>query len=159
MRALRPSVALLQPLQNLEQLVVGQEFPGSVDLDVPNNALFVDDEPGPFGAQVKGNFLGIVGHGRIVVEHAVVAAHLAPEVTQQRIGQAELFGKDFVGIVEVDAYAQHLGVEGLKLGKIKLEGQGFLRSKLGKGADVEEQHDVLLALVVGQFDGLPCGRG
>jgi hypothetical protein len=159
MRALRPSVVLLQPLQNLEQLVVGQEFPRRIDLGVPNDALFVDDEPGPFGAQVDRDFLGIVGHGRVVVEDAVLAAHLASEVAQQRVSQAEFFGEGFVGIVEVNAYAQYLGIEGLELGKIKLEGQSFLRSSLGKGADVEEQHDVLVAPVVGQFDGLPCGRG
>lgn len=150
---------LLQSSQDLQELVIGQYVLGRVDLGEADDALFVDDEPGTFGAQIDGNFLGIVGHGRVVVQHAVVTAHLASHIAQQRVGQTEFLGKSFVSIVEVNAYAQYLGIEGLELGEIKLEGQDFLRSKLGKGADVEEQHDVLVVPVVGQFNGPVSSRG
>jgi hypothetical protein len=79
---------------------------------------------------------------------------LPTHVAQQGIFEAELLGPCFVGIVEVNTDTQHLGIGGLKLGEIKLEGQCFLRSKIGKGADVEKQHYRLLPQVIRQFDFL-----
>ena len=38
-----------------------------------------------------------------------------------------------------------------------MKGQGFLRSSIGKSADVEKQHHRFLSQVIGEFDFLRCG--
>jgi len=64
-----------------------------------------------------------------------------------------------VGSIEIYTDAQDLGIRGLELGKIKLEGQRFLRSGIGERADVEEQHYVFLSRKIGEFDFLAGARG
>ena len=96
-------------------------------------------------------------HGGIVVEHAIRARHLAAQIGEQRVFEPELLAPCLVGVIEVDTDAQNLGIRGLELGKIKLEGQRFLRSSIGERADVEKQDDGLLAGEIGELDFL-AGR-
>ena len=56
------------------------------------------------------------------------------------------------GTVPVDANAQDLGIHGLKLGQIELEGQGIRRSGAAKGGDVEEDDEVFLAEIIREAD-------
>jgi len=84
---------------------------------------------------------------------------LPAHVAQQGIGEPKLFCPGDVGIIEIHTHTQNLGAFGLKLGEIKLEGQGFLGSRLGEGANVEKQDHWLFAQVVRQLDILPCRRG
>ena len=136
---------LFQFRQNFQNLVIGHESARVGDPDVADNALFIDDHPRAFRAQIDGNTLRILRHGGVVVEHAVRARHLAAQIGQQRKLETELVGPRFVGVVEIYTDAQDLGICGLELGKIKLKGQRFLRSSVGERADVEEQNDRFLA--------------
>ena len=143
---------LLQPAQNLQNLIVRNEFPGLGRLDIANDTPLIDDEPGAFGAKIEGNPRRIFGHFGIVVEDVIRLRHLASHIAQERIGDADLLSPCFVGVVEVHTHTQHLGIGGLELGEIKLEGQRFLRSGAGEGGDIEEHHDRFLTDVVGEAD-------
>lgn len=127
------------------------------DPRVADDPLFVDDKPGPFAPQVNRDFLGIVGHRRIVEYHLIGTRRLTPDIAQQRVGEAKLLGPRLIRCIEIDTDAQNLGIGGLELGKIKLEGQRFLRSRTGKRPDVEEQDNRLLSQIIGKFDLF--GRG
>jgi hypothetical protein len=83
---------------------------------------------------------------------------LTPHVGQQWIFETELFTPCLVGVVEIYTDAQDLGICGLELGKIKLEGQRFLRSRIGERADIEKQHHRLLSCEIGALDFLAGGR-
>ena len=149
---------LLHFRQHLEHLVIGHETARIGDACIYNHAVLINDEPRTLRAQITGNFCGIVGGRCIVVKHAVGARNLATCITQQRVFKAELFAPCLVGVVEIDTDAQDLGICRLELGKIQLKGERFLRSSVGEGADVEEQHDILLAGEIGELDFLAGAR-
>ena len=141
--------------EHLQDIIVRDEVPGRVHLGKPHHTLLVDHEPGPLTPQVPGDGLGALDQRRVIIEHTVGFRRLTAHVTQQGVGQPELFRPGDVGVIEIHTHAQNLGMLGLKLGKIQLKGQGFLRSRFGEGANIEEQHHRLFSQVVRKLHRLP----
>ena len=149
--------ALFQFRQDLEYLVVGDQAARVRDPGVADDTRFIDHKPGTFRPQIAGDSLRILRHGRIVVEHPVGARRFPAHVGQQRIRETDYLAPCLVGVVEINTDAQNLGIRGLELGKIQLEGQRFLRSGVGERANVEEQHHMPFTRKIGQPDWLAGG--
>ena len=140
----------LQAPEHRQKFIVGNEFQRRRDLVVAHHAFLVDDHESPLVTPVNDRPEALLfKKGRVIEKGAIGLRHAAEHVAQQGIGETELFGPCFVGIVEIDADTQYLGIGGLELGQVKLEGQRFLRSNAGEGAHVEEYDHVLLADKVG----------
>ncbi len=137
-----------QAPEHLQDIIVWNEVPRRVHLRKPHHTLRVDHEPGPLTPQIPGDGFGGAGQRRVIVEYTVRFRRLPAHVTQQGVGQPELFRPGDIGIIEIHTHAQHLGMFGLKLGKIQLKGQSFPRSRFGESANIEKQHHRLFAQVV-----------
>src|SRR5438309_5729555 len=87
----------------------------------------------------------------LFIEDAVVSYHRAFEITQQRKGQAILFGKFAIGGHAVNANAENLGVGRVEFGDISLIRLHFFRSTTGEGQDIKGQYDTLLTFEVAEL--------
>ena len=82
--------------------------------------------------------LGVLEQFGIIVEDSIRLRHHAIPITQEGIGDTHLLHPCLVCLVNFHGDAQHLGIGGLELGQIQLEGQRFRGSEPGKSRDVEE---------------------
>src|SRR5713101_339181 len=135
---------LLQLVQLRQQLVVRHQLFGALqDLLVADRPRLVDDH-------VRALRIAIETVFRIGLEEPVGFQRRARQVADQREGEAHLLAPLLVGRHEVGADAQDLGIAALELGEIELESRDLARSGRREGADEAEEHDVLLAQVVGE---------
>ena len=138
---------------------MGRRSLGSFVLGKANDPVLIDHEPGALGPEIAHDRPRVLSKLWVVVQDPIGLGHLASSIAQQGIGDAHLFSECFIGIVDIYTHAQHLGTSGLELGQIKLEGQRFLRSGVGKRVEVEEHHHRLLAEKISQADLLSGGGG
>ena len=124
-----------------------------VEIDVLNLALLIDDESG-----TPRPFVVIAAH-RILSQNPVRSERLAIHIAEEREGDADLLGKCGIGRRTVNADAENDGIAGIELGQISLNGLKFLGSTTGEGQNVEGEHDVLLAAIIGKGDGLSLVAG
>ena len=104
------------------------------------------------------NLLRIVKHFGIVVEYPISLGHLAAYIAQERIGDTHLLSPCLISIVKINTHAQYLGINGLKLGQVKLKGQGFLGSSIAESVNIEKHHHGFLTHEVGECYRLRRGR-
>jgi hypothetical protein len=128
--------------QRSQEFFVRKQMTGGLhDVDVPDNALFVDDEIRPFG-------IAKIGGIRVGIHHPILLDRIPRKIVQQWVGQAHFLGKGLLRSDVIDADPQHLGVEAFELGEIQLESQYLRGSDTAKGAYEEEQEHMLFALVI-----------
>src|SRR5438067_2508817 len=122
--------------------------------DVPDDALLVDDESGTHQALAPCAALVL-----LLLQHAVLAAHLALGVGEERDGNAVTVAEIGVRQAIVARDAEHHAVVLNKLLFVVGEIGRYQGAAGGAVARIEVQHHVLLALERRQRDGLHVGVG
>ena len=109
--------------------------------------------------------LAVLAYQKIHSPRSFVFVHVDPilprdvaaPVAEQGEGDSNLIGEGFVGEGTVHAHTQDLGVGGLQLFKILLEGLHLGSSTTGKGKDIKRKYDVALAAILTQGDIFEIG--
>ena len=135
-------VLALDCLQLIEKYRVLRLIADRMNVDVPDNALLVDDEDCSFCKTFSPE------NGELQSGQAV-----RPKIADQRIGDAsQRFCPSLDGRNGVDANAQYLGIKPVELGKILLVRRHLQGSNRCECQGIESQDDVLLAAKLGQCD-------
>ena len=120
----------------VQHLVIGL-FINIMNIDVTDDALFIDDENGPLGMP-------------FAAQHAVLFGHFAmgPEITQQGIvDAAQAFSPGLQTGYMIDTDAQNLGVQSREFGFFSLVGRDLIGSYRCPGEGKECQYHILPAQI------------
>src|SRR5919198_2224790 len=120
------------------------------DVLIAHDPLFVDDKIGPLRIAKEHRF-------RVGLHRAILLNRVPREIIQQWIGEPKLLRKRFLRSDVILAYTQNLGIEAFVLGEIQLESQVLIGSDAAEGTYEEEEHHILLALIVGEPYALSYG--
>jgi hypothetical protein len=120
------------------------------DVDVLNDALFVDDKSRPLG-----QFVARSAHLFQAHRNAILLKHLEIWVTQERKSNVKLLREGSVRRRTVTTDTEHDGVARIQLWPISLIGFEFTASSFGKRKHVEDENDVLLPSEIAELDLFP----
>ena len=120
------------------------------NVDMLNDALFVDDERRTLSELVTGTADLLQTHG-----HPILPKHLEARVAQERELNVDLLGEGCIRCGTVTTDSENHRVARGQLGPINLIGFEFAGSSIGEGEHVEDEHDVLLPSKIAQLDLFP----
>jgi len=133
---------LLEPVQDLKQLLVRYQFSRLAEVNVlePDDSLLVNDE------------YGALGYILPLKIHVVVAQDYVLPIAQEGINCIHPLGELLQGADVIVADGQYLRISTLKLSVILRALEELLNSDWCERQGEEEDHNVLLARVVTQGD-------